>query len=183
MNFIQSLVIVDTIDNETNFWYVATGSRDGNQTRLTGAWSKSHPDSSFCKNLMSDRYFYATSEGKETLGKQSYVPINELNLKASITKASESINFLKNKLELEQSSRKSYKQLTNPQWVNLPNSSDLDSIIKLNQQNPNRTLEIAKWFAGLFGKWDNFQEQKMGSVFLKNISTAEYENFPLVTMN
>jgi dolichol-phosphate mannosyltransferase len=48
--------------------------------------------------------------------------------------------------------------------------------------NSNRPLEIGKWFANLFNIWDTFQEQKMGSLFLRKISSSDYTNFPTKTI-
>ena len=47
---------------------------------------------------------------------------------------------------------------------------------------PTGVLEIGKWFANLFNIWDTFQEQKMGSLFLRKISSSEYTNFPTKTI-
>jgi hypothetical protein len=183
MSKINSLVIVDTINSETSFWYVATGFRDANQTRLTGAWTKRKPEINFYENIMSDRMFYAIAEGRNSIDECKYSPKDEIDVEKSIANANLEINNLKDKLATEQSQRKSYKQLTNPDWVEMPKFEELHKILETNKNNSNRPLEIAKWFANLFNIWDTFQEQKMGSLFLRKISSSDYTNFPTKTIS
>lgn len=182
MSEINSLVIVDTINSETSFWYVATGFREANQTRLTGAWTKRKPEINFYENIMSDRMFYATPEGRSSIDESKYSPKDEIDVEKSITGANWEINSLKDKLATEQSQRKTYKQLTNPDWVEMPKFEELYEILVTHKNNTNRPLEIARWFANLFNTWDTFQEQKMGSLFLRRISSPDYINFPTKTI-
>jgi len=182
MRDISSLVIVDAFDAETSFWYVATGFRDANQTRLTGAWTKQKPEIDFFENIMSDRMFYTTQEGRKAIDECRYLPKDEIDVEKSIQNANYEIYSLKEKLAAEQNQRKIYKQLTNPNWVELPKLEELQKILVINKNSQNRPLEIARWFANLFNIWDTFQEQKMGSLFLRKISTSEYSNFPIMTI-
>lgn len=178
---VPSIAIIDDCPDGINIWHVTTRKISFNESRLVGAWNIETYDPDEISNLIEDRYQFATIEADKILRKLNILQSNIIDIKSTLQLANEKVLKLKSILDFEQSTRKKYFKLVEPNWPEFESDLNLDALSQTDKNKTIRALLIARWFESIFTRWDKFEEIRLGSLFLREKSSSEFSQLEIIT--